>query len=149
MHCTLLLKHIMDVTKIELLNGGIFDPCLQCICSSRHIVNYSNSYRLVAMCTNVPEFIHTHNNPTALQEELHERVRWLITSSDGVFDTTACHIPVHLAISNETLLLIIMIFSGFPQLVLLLSVTYRQLKGKQIAKYISGKVHNVIKQICT
>jgi len=51
--------------------------------------------------------------------------------------------------SNETLLLIIVISSGLPQLVLLLSVTYRQLKGKQIAKYISRKVHNVIKQICT
>ena len=50
--------------------------------------------------------------------------------------------------SNKTLLLIIVISSGLPQLVLLLSVTYRQLKGKQIAKYISGKVHNVIKQIC-
>jgi len=51
--------------------------------------------------------------------------------------------------SNETLLLIIVISSGLPQLVLLLSVTYRQLKGEQVAKCISGKVHNVIKQICT
>jgi len=41
------------------------------------------------------------------------------------------------------------ISSGLPQLVQLLSVTYRQLKGEQIAKYISGIVHNVIKQICT
>ena len=50
--------------------------------------------------------------------------------------------------SNETLPLIFVIACSFPQLVLLLSVTYRQLKGKQIAKFIAGKVHNLIKQIC-
>ena len=67
------------------------------------IVNYSNSYSKqqigwLLCVTNVPEFIRTHNNPTALQEELHEHVRWLSTSSDGVSGTTACPIPVHLAI---------------------------------------------------
>ena len=50
--------------------------------------------------------------------------------------------------SNETLPLIFVISCSFPQLVLLLSVTYRQLKGKQIAKCIAGKVHTLIKQIC-
>ena len=29
---THLLKHIMDFTKMWLLEGGIFDPCLECIC---------------------------------------------------------------------------------------------------------------------
>ena len=50
--------------------------------------------------------------------------------------------------SNETLPLIIVIACSFPQLVLLLSVAYRQLKGRQIAKYIAGKLHALIKQIC-
>ena len=48
---------------------------------------------------------------------------------------------------NETLPLIFVIACSFPQLVLLLSVTYRQLKGKQIAKCIAGKVHTLINQI--
>ena len=49
--------------------------------------------------------------------------------------------------SNETLPLMFVTAGGFPQLVLLLSVSYRQLKGKQIARYIAGKVHTLIKQI--
>jgi len=49
--------------------------------------------------------------------------------------------------SNETLPLMFVTACGFPQLVLLLSVSYRQLKGKQIARYIRGKVHTLIKQI--
>ena len=49
--------------------------------------------------------------------------------------------------SNETLPLMLVTACGFPQLVLLLSVSYRQLKGEQIARYIRGKVHTLIKQI--
>jgi len=49
---------------------------------------------------------------------------------------------------NETLPIIFVIACGFPQLVLLLSVSYRQLKGKQIARYIAEKVHTLMKQIC-
>jgi len=48
---------------------------------------------------------------------------------------------------NETLPLMFVTACGFPQLVLLLSVSYRQLKGEQIARYIRGKVHTLIKQI--
>ena len=51
--------------------------------------------------------------------------------------------------SNETLHLIFVIACGFPQLVLLLSVTYSLLKGKRIAKYIAGKVRDLMKQTCT
>jgi len=51
--------------------------------------------------------------------------------------------------SNETLHLIFVIACGFPQFVLLLSVTYSLLKGKHIAKYIAGKVCDLMKQICT
>ena len=51
--------------------------------------------------------------------------------------------------SNEALPLIYMIASGFPQLVLLLSVTYRKLKGQERAKYISQKFYSVIKKMCT
>jgi len=36
---------------------------------------------------------------------------------------------------------------SFPQLVLLLTVTYNQLKGKQISQYIAGKVGIMLKQI--
>ena len=49
--------------------------------------------------------------------------------------------------SNETLPLMFVTACGFPQLVLLLNVSYRQLKGKQIARYIAGEVHTLIKQI--
>ena len=49
--------------------------------------------------------------------------------------------------SNETLPLIFVISCSFPQLVLMLSVSYRQLKGKQIAIHIAGKVHTLTKQI--
>jgi len=33
MHCTHLLKHFKDGTKMEFLKGGIFDLCLESICS--------------------------------------------------------------------------------------------------------------------
>ena len=49
--------------------------------------------------------------------------------------------------ANETLPLIILIACGLPQLVLVLSVTCRQLKGKQMAQYIAGKVSTLLKQI--
>jgi len=48
---------------------------------------------------------------------------------------------------NETVPIIFMITSGYPQLFLLLSVTYRQLKGKLIVGYISGKVSTWLKKI--
>ena len=51
--------------------------------------------------------------------------------------------------ANEALVVIIVIAGGLPQLVLLLSVTYRQLKGKQIVRYITGKVGTLLKQVCT
>ena len=50
--------------------------------------------------------------------------------------------------ANETLPLIILIVCGLPQLVLVLSVTCRQLKGKQMAQYIAGKVSTLLEQIC-
>ena len=50
---------------------------------------------------------------------------------------------------NETLPLIIVVTCGLPQLVLLLSVTYRQLKGKRIVQCITGKVSTLLKQIHT
>ena len=49
--------------------------------------------------------------------------------------------------ANETLPLIIVIACGFPQLVLLLSVAYRQLKGKQAVGYIAGKVKTLLKRM--
>jgi len=50
--------------------------------------------------------------------------------------------------TNEFLRLIFVIATGLPQLVLVLSVTYRQLKGKQMAQYIAGKVSTLLEQIC-
>ena len=49
--------------------------------------------------------------------------------------------------ANETLPLIIVIACGFPQLVLLLSVTYRQLKGKRAVGYIAGKSKTLLKRM--
>jgi len=42
---------------------------------------------------------------------------------------------------------IIVITCSLPQLVLLLSVTYRQLKGKWIAQYIAGRIGVLLKYI--
>jgi len=80
------------------------------------------------MGTNVPEFIYTHNNPTALQKELHECVGhgWFIASSSGVLTLLLITLLYILPSSNETLPLILVIACSFPQLVLLLSVAYRQ-----------------------
>jgi len=41
-----------------------------------------------------------HTSCTALQEKLHECVRWFIASSNGVSDTIACHNPVHPTITE-------------------------------------------------
>jgi len=49
--------------------------------------------------------------------------------------------------SSESLPLMFVVACGVPQLVLVLSVTYRQLKGKQMAQYIAGKVRTLLKQI--
>jgi len=48
---------------------------------------------------------------------------------------------------SETLPLIIVITCSLPQFVLLLSVTYRQLKGKWIVQYIAGRVGVLLKYI--
>ena len=48
---------------------------------------------------------------------------------------------------NEKLALLMVIAFSFPQLVLLLTVTYKQLKGKRISQYIAGKVGIMLKQI--
>ena len=50
----------------------------------------------------------------------------------------------YLPSANQTLPLLIIIACSIPQLVLLLSVTYRQLKGKQISRYIAGKVGTML-----
>jgi len=50
--------------------------------------------------------------------------------------------------ASESLSLIFVIACGLPHLVLLLSVTYRQLKGKQIARYVAGKITTLLKWIC-
>ena len=46
---------------------------------------------------------------------------------------------------NKVLPLIIMIACALPQLVLLLSVTYRQLKGRRIVQYIAGRASRFVK----
>ena len=51
--------------------------------------------------------------------------------------------------SNETLPLIIMIACGFPQLVLLLIVIYRRLKGKRMVLYVAHNVGILLKQTHT
>jgi len=48
--------------------------------------------------------------------------------------------------SNEIMSLIIVIVCGFPQLVLLLTVIYRQLKGKWVVQYIAHNVSILLKQ---
>ena len=50
---------------------------------------------------------------------------------------------------SETLPLIIVITISVPQLVLLFTVFYRQLKGKHIMRFIAGKVNILLKKICT
>ena len=50
--------------------------------------------------------------------------------------------------ANEALILISVI-GGLPQVVLLLSVSYRQLKGKRIVRFIASKVSTLLKQIHT
>ena len=51
--------------------------------------------------------------------------------------------------TNETLPLIIVITCALPQLALLLSITYRHLKGKWIAQYVAGRVGALLKCIHT
>ena len=51
--------------------------------------------------------------------------------------------------SDEALPLIFVIACGLPQVVLLLSVAYRQLKGKRIVRFIASKVSTLLKQIHT
>ena len=50
---------------------------------------------------------------------------------------------------KEVLALILVITCSFPQLILLLSVTYRQLKGKRIVQSIVRQVSTLLKQVCT
>ena len=48
--------------------------------------------------------------------------------------------------ANETLPLLFVIVCGVPQFILLLSVTFRQLKGKQVARYIARKLGTLLKK---
>ena len=54
----------------------------------------------------------------------------------------------HIAVGYATLPLILATTCSLPQLVLLLSVTYRQLKGKQVVQYITRQVRTFIKRVC-
>ena len=65
----------------------------------------------------------------------------------GVLSLLLITLEYLLPSASETLPLIILIACGLPQLVLVLSVTCRQLKGKQMAQYIAGKVSTLLKQI--
>ena len=49
---------------------------------------------------------------------------------------------------SETLPLVIVITSSVPQLVLLFTVYYRQLKGKHRMRFIASKVNILIHQVC-
>ena len=60
-------------------------------CSCRFPLSCWRSTRLVAACAHIPEFIHTHTNPTAIQEKLHERSGCFIVGSNGVADATSHH----------------------------------------------------------
>ena len=118
------------------------------------IVNYSNSYsnQQISWLLHVLMFLSLSILIIILQPYKKSYMNVLDGLLLALMGFLALLLVTYLYIlpsSNETLLLIIVISSGLPQLVLLLSVTYRQLKGEQIAKCISGKVHNVIKQICT
>ena len=64
----------------------------------------------------------------------------------GVLSLLLITLEYLLPSASETLPLIILIACGLPQLVLVLSVTCRQLKGKQMAQYIAGKVSTLLKQ---
>jgi len=46
-------------------------------------------------------------------------------------------------------LILLVIICSFPQLILLLSVTYRQLKGKRIVQSIARQVSTLLKHVCT
>ena len=73
----------------------------------------------------------------------------LLLALSGVLSLLFITLEYLLPSANETLPLIIVIACGFPQLVFVLSVTCRQLKAKQIARYIAGKVRTlVMQQIC-
>jgi len=65
----------------------------------------------------------------------------------GVLSLLLITLEYLLPSASETLPLIILIACGLPQLVLVLSVTCRQLKGKQMAQYIAGKISTLLKQV--
>ena len=62
----------------------------------------------------------------------------------GVLSLLLITLEYLLPSANETLPLIFVIACGLPQLVFVLSVTCRQLKGKQMARYIAGKVSTLL-----
>ena len=70
------------------------------LCTRCYEIPCAGSNRLVAVGADVPKFIHAHTNCTALQEKLHECVRWFITSPNGISDTIAGHISVYPAINE-------------------------------------------------
>ena len=65
----------------------------------------------------------------------------------GVLSLLLITLEYLLPSASETLPLIILIACGLPQLVLVLSVTCRQLKGKQMAQYIACKISTLLKQV--
>ena len=101
------------------------------------LVNSFNGGWLVVV-TDIPWFIHVYIHCTTLREKLYECFGWFIIGSIGVSSTINHQFPWFLTV----------IACGNPQLVLLLSVTYRQLKGKQMAQCIAGKFSTLLEQIC-
>jgi len=50
---------------------------------------------------------------------------------------------------NEIQATMFVIICSFPQLISVLNVTYRQLKGKRIVQSIARQVSTLLKQVCT
>jgi len=76
MHCTYLLKHFKDATKMEFLKGGIsihvWSLYAVTLCTRSCELPDATTNRLVVAGTDVPEFIHTNTSCAALQQKLHE-----------------------------------------------------------------------------
>jgi len=103
--------------------------------------------RLVVAGTDVPEFIILILAVQPYKKSYMNVMDGLLLALMGFLTLLIVTFLYIQPSAKETLPLIFVIACGLPQLVRVLSVIYRQLKGNQVARYIAGKVCTLVKQI--
>jgi len=137
MHCTHLLKHFMDAIKMEYLEDGIYRSMSGVYMLFRCVLVVMSYLALSRIGWLLWELIFLSLSMLILIVQPYKKsymnvldgLLLVLMGFGTLFIVTFLYI---LPSTNESLRFIFVIACGLPQLVLMLSVAYRKLKGKHV-----------------